>query len=140
MSRKRFRREKKFFDLTFETDDLAGFECRMAGVSLERFIEITKLANALQTPEGRTPENVERQFTIVGELLVDWNLDDDNGEVPCDYEHLKKEDFGFVQQIMAGYMQAMAGVPKASEDDSSSGGTSEQLSLGLGSASSAQGS
>jgi hypothetical protein len=136
VSRKRFRREKKLYALNFESDELDGFECLMGGVSLERFIEITQLSAALETPEGRTPENIERQFTVIGELLVSWNLDDEDGtEVPCDYEGLKKQDFGFVMAIMGGYMQAIASVPKASNSESPSGETSEELSLGLGSAS-----
>jgi hypothetical protein len=143
--KKRFTKQEKQYELTFETDDpadeMAGFECVMSGVSLKEFIEITQLSAALETPEGRTPENIEKQFTVIGDLLVDWNLDDETEQpVPCSYEGLKGLDIGFVMKIMSGYMQAITSVPKASGDDSPSGATSEELSLGLGSASTAQAS
>ena len=113
----RYRRERKLYQLNFEDDELAGFECVMSGVSLERFIEITQLASALETPEGRTPENIERQFTAMAEQLVSWNLDDDDDQpVPASYEGLKAQDFTFVQAIMQGYMQALSSVPKASSE------------------------
>ena len=131
-SGKRFRQQTKRYDITFEDGDLDGFECTMGGVSLERFVEITVLSTTLETPEGRTPENIERQFTILGELLISWNLDDEQGNaVPCDYDGLKKQDFGFVMAILKGWMTAVASVPKASQDDSNSGGPSPERSLGL---------
>jgi hypothetical protein len=128
-----YKREQKKYLLSFEDEDMEGFECLMAGVSLEKFIEITQLSAALETPEGRTPENIEKQFTVIGELIVRWNLEDEDGEpVAADFGGLKKQDFGFVMQIMSGYMQAIASVPKASNSDSSSGGKSEEeLMLGL---------
>jgi hypothetical protein len=138
---KRYKREPKRYDLTFEDGDLDGFECSMRGVSLERFVEITVLSSTLETPEGRTPENIERQFTILGELLVSWNLDDEHNQpVPCTYDGLKKQDFSFVMAILKGWMTAVASVPKASDDDLSSGATSPERSLGLVSQSQSQAS
>jgi hypothetical protein len=131
-AKKRFKREPKLFEITFEEGDLDGFEITMRGVSLERFIEIARLSAALETPAGRTPENIERQFTVLAELLVEWNLDDEkDNPVPATYDGLKQMDFADVMKIMGGYMQAIASVPKASKDDSSSGETLEEASLGL---------
>jgi hypothetical protein len=136
-SRKRFKREPRLYEINFEDGDLDGFEIIMRGVSLEGFIEIAQLSAALETPEGRTPENIEAQFTILAELLVEWNLDDaEDNPVPATYDGLKTQDFSDVMKIMGGYMQAIASVPKASENDSNSGGISQEQSLGLASLSS----
>lgn len=129
---KRFKREGKRYQLTFEDGDLDGFECTMRGISLEQFIEMSALEMALQTPDGRTPENIEKQFTFIGSLLVGWNLDaEDDTPVPASYEGLKSQDFEFVKQLMKAYMGAVAVVPKDSDSDSNDGGTSPERSLGL---------
>lgn len=141
MAGNRFKRERNLYQLNFEGTDLDGFEVVMKGVSLERFIDITKIASALETPEGRTPENIEAQFTVLSDLLVSWNLDDDDDQpVPATYDGLKQQDFSDVQRIMLGYMTAISSVPKASSDDSPSGATSEEASLGLGRLSAVQAS
>ena len=141
MAGKRFRRERKLYQLNFEDPELDGFECVMSGVSLERFVDITALAAELETPEGRTKENIEAQFTTLAGSMVSWNLDDDDGKpISCDYEGLRVQDFDFVMKIMLGWMQALASVPKASENGSPSGGISREQSLGLASVSRSQAS
>jgi hypothetical protein len=129
---KGFKLQSKLYQITFEDGDLDGLECTLKGVSLERFLELVTAADELTTPEGRTPENIEAQFSTLGELLTAWNLQDDDDEpVPPSYEALKKFDLSYVQQIMRAYMQAFSTVPKASDDDSPSGETSPERSLGL---------
>lgn len=136
MSGKRFRRERKLYQLTFEAEELDGFECIMAGVSLDKFVEITALAAVLETEEGRTRKNIEAQFTTLAACLESWNLDDDDGKpIPCDYEGLRIQDFDFVMAIMLGWMGAIASVPKASSETSPSGVISAVPPPGLGSAS-----
>ena len=131
MSRKRFRREKKLYALNFE--GIEGFddlEVTMAGVSLDKFLSMSRLLSDLSTPEGQTMENIEKQFEFIGELIASWNLDDEDGKpVPADYEGLKSQDFEFAQVIAQGYMQALSSVPKASNSNSNSGPSSEELSI-----------
>ena len=135
--RAKFRRERTLYDIKFEDDpELAGFWIRMRSVTLEEFVEVTELAAALETPEGRTKENIEKQFQVVGSHLAEWNYADEDGtEYPATYDGLKKLDFRDVMKILYGWMQALTSVPKSSSSDSSSGGTSEESSLGLGSVS-----
>ena len=129
---KRFRRERTLYQLHFEEPELDGFECVMSGVSLDAFIGVSALAAKLETPEGRTQENIEAQFTTLAGSMVSWNLDNDDGQpVPCDYEGLRVQDFDFVMKIKQGWMQALSSVPKASENDSPSGEISPERSLGL---------
>ena len=136
MAGKRFRRERKLYQLTFDDPELDGFECIMSGVSLDRFIEISALAAELETPAGRTRENIEAQFTTLAASLVEWNLDDEDGNaIPCDYDGLAAQDFDFVMKIMLGWMQALSSVPESLGKDSGSGATSPERSLGLASAS-----
>jgi hypothetical protein len=132
MAKKGFRLQAKRYQLTFEDGDLDGLECTMSGVSLEKFLEVAAAADALSTPEGRTPENIEAQFRMLGELLLSWNLtDDDDQPVEPSYEALKQFDFSYVQLILQAYLAAFSTVPKASDEPSSSGGTSPERSLGL---------
>jgi hypothetical protein len=141
MPGKRFKREPTLYLLTFEDPELEGFEVVMRGVSLERFLGISKLAAELETEAGRTPENIEKQFTVLADLLVSWNLDDDGDQpVPATYAGLKTQDFADVMKIMSGYMTAISSVPKASNETSPSGGISQEQSLGLARLSRAQAS
>lgn len=128
MSRKRFRREKKLYALNFEElDDFGGLEVTMSGVSLERFLSISRLQSQLSTPNGQTTENIEKQFEFIGSLIESWNLEDEDGKpVPPTYESLKQQDFEFAQVIAQGYFQALASVPKASNSNSNSGPLSEE--------------
>lgn len=137
----KFRRERKLYKIDFEDPDLQGFEVLMKGVSLERFIEVTELSSRLSEPGGQTRENVEAQYQMLADQIVSWNYADEDGEeYPADYDGLKRLEVQDVNKILQGWMQAMAGVPKDSKSGSPYGGTSEELSLGLGSASSALGS
>lgn len=132
-ARKRFKRERKQYDLTFEDGDLDGFECVLNGVSLDEFLEVAALEGALSTMEGRTRENIERQFTVLAEHMVSWNLDgDDDQPVPCVYAELRALDFDFALAIFRAWMRAMHTVPDDLGKDSSSGATSPEASLGLG--------
>ena len=131
-ARKRYKREPKKYDLTFEGGDLDGFECIMSGVSLDDFLDLASLESALSTPEGRTRENIERQFSVLGEHMASWNLDDDDDKpVPCTYEQLRTFDFDFALAIFRGWMRAMHTVPDDLGKESDSGGTSQEASLGL---------
>jgi hypothetical protein len=127
-----FKLQPKLYQVTFEEGDLDGLVCQFRGVSLEKFIEIAGLADALGSPEGRTPENIEAQFSLLGALLESWNLvGEDDRPVEASYEALKQFDYSYVQQIMRGYTRAFTAVPKASSENSPSGGTSPERSLGL---------
>lgn len=141
MAGRRFRRERKLYQLNFEGTDLDGLEVIMKGVSLERFIAFSRVAAELESADGRTIENIEAQFQFLAEALVSWNLDDEDGDpVPATYEGLKEQDISDVNAIMVGYMQAISSVPKALNSDSPSGGISEEQSLGLASLSSVRAS
>ena len=132
-ARKRFKRERRQYDLTFEGGELDGFECIMTGVSLDDFLDLASLEAELSTPAGRTRENIERQFSVLGEHMSSWNLDDDDDKpVPCTYEQLRTFDFDFALAIFRGWMRAMHTVPEDLGKESSSGGTSPERSLGLG--------
>ena len=132
MPKKGFKLQPKLYELKFEDGDLDGLQCTMKGVSLGRFLELTVAAEELQTPQGRTPENIEAQFTTMAELLVSWNLEDDEDQpITPSYEALKTFDFSYVQQILRAYMDAFSSVPKDSNETSNSGETSPERSLGL---------
>ena len=134
MAGKRFKREKKLYHLNFEAEELAGFECYAGGTTLEQFVELTALAEDMKTPEGRTKENIRKQFTTFADYLQSWNLDDDDDQpVPCTYEGLATQDFDFVMAIMMAWMSAIASVAAPLAGPSPSGGTSPEASLQLAS-------
>jgi hypothetical protein len=127
-----FKLQPKLYQVTFEDGDLDGLVCKFKGLSLEEYIAFVTLAESVTTPEGRTPENIEKQFVTLAELLVSWNLEDDDDQpVEPSYEALKKFDLTLVRQIMRGYTRAFTSVPKASNETSPSGETSPERSLGL---------
>ena len=128
----RFKRERKLYHLNFEAADLDGFECYASGTTLDQFVEITALAEELKTEEGRTKENIEKQFTVFAQHLKSWNLDDDDDQpVPCTYEGLAGQEFDFVMAIMMAWMAAIASVPDPLAGRSDSGETSPAPSLAL---------
>jgi hypothetical protein len=134
MTGQRFKREKKLYHLQFEAEDLAGFECYATGTTLEQFVEVTALSEELQTPEGRTKDNIEKQFTVFARFLKSWNLDDENDQpVPCTYEGLASQEFDFVMAIMMAWTAAIASVPAPLAEGSASGETSPEASLHLAS-------
>lgn len=129
---KGFKAQPMRYQVTFEDSDLDGLECVFRGMPLGEFIELVRLGDLLATREGRTPENIEAQYVRLSELLLSWNLeDDDDKPVKPAYEALQALDFRYVQQIMRGYMRAFTAVPKASNGDSPSGETSPEQSLQL---------
>lgn len=132
MAGQRFKREKKLYHLQFEAEELAGFECYATGTTLERFVEITALAEELKTPEGRTRDNIEKQFRTFAKYLEKWNLDDDDDQpVPCTYDGLASQEFDFVMAIMMAWMAAVATVHAPLAGPSPSGETSPEASLHL---------
>ena len=129
---KGFKLQPKHYQVTFEDGDLDGLVCEFKGLPLGEWLEFVALIETTSTKEGRTVENVEKQFTTLADLLVSWNLqDDDDQPVAPSYEALKTFDLSYVRQIMRGYTQASTAVPKASSETSDSGGTSPERSLGL---------
>ena len=129
---KGFKLEPKHYQVTFEDGDLGGLVCEFKGLPLGEYLEFVAQLDALSTPEGRTPENIEAQFATLAALLVSWNLEDDDDQpVPPSYDALKMFDLSYVRQIMRGYTRAFTAVPTASNETSGSGETSPERSLGL---------
>jgi hypothetical protein len=129
MAKKGFKRERKLYHLNFETDELDGFECFATGCTLEQFVEISALGEELKTEEGRTKENIEKQFTTFARFLTSWNLlDDDDEPVACTYKGLASQEFDFVMAIMMAWMKAIATVSDPLVSASPSGGTSPGVS------------
>ena len=129
---KGFKRDRKQYQLTFEDGDLDGFQVTANGLTLGEFVDVSALASALSTPEGRTRENIERQFVVLGDALVSWNLlDDDDQPIPCGYDGLKGQDVDFAMVIFRTWMKSMQTVPDELGKDSGSGETSPERSLGL---------
>ncbi len=127
-----FKLQPKHYRVTFEDGDLDGLVCEFRGLPLGEYLAFVAVAEAVGTKEGRTTENIEKQFATLADLLVSWNLHDaDDQPVEPSYEALKTFDLSYVRQMMRGYTQAFTAVPKASDETSSSGGTSPERSLGL---------
>lgn len=125
MPGKRFKREKRTYLLRFDPEefpDLDGFECYCRGATLEQFVGVAALSETLKTEEGRTEDNIRKQYEVFARFLQSWNLDDDDDQpVPCTYEGLATLEVDFVLAIQAAWQQALAGVPKASSETSPSG-------------------
>jgi len=69
---------------------------------LRRFIE----AQALQASQ-----DIEGLCQFVAEILVDWNLEDEDGAIPANYEGLIRVYPALVNNIITRWMEAQVSLP-----------------------------
>lgn len=125
-----YRRKPQVYKLRFEDEEYEGLVVRVRSLPLGQFLEITRLADEAEA----NPQQVEALLTAFASALVDWNLEEDgpDGEVwsvPADKNGLYRQDLDFVFMLIREWMQAIAGVPAPLGEGSTSGPTSEELSL-----------
>lgn len=79
----RFKRNSKIYKLTFDTDDeLHGLEVQIKSLPVGEFVAVTSLAETANA----SAEASTRLLHTLGDALVEWNLDDEDGTpVPAAY-------------------------------------------------------
>lgn len=85
-------------------DDFEGAEVRIKlDVTLEEFMFVQKL---------QADGNVEGVCEFVGALLIDWNLEDDDGNpLPANKEGARRATFAFIDRLLTEWVKAQTGVP-----------------------------
>lgn len=113
-----YRPEPKLYRLTF--DEHPGLVVRAKSCSAAQLLRVSELAE--NTEQGKELGGVRMLFGEFAEVLVSWNLEDQDGEpVPTTLEGLLAQDFDLVIALIDGWMEAVAGVPAPLEQPSSSG-------------------
>lgn len=126
-------KRKKTFKLTWADGEFEGLEVRVRSMSVERFLELGPLLEALDMDGLGTKEMGElrelfREFSTV---LVDWNLEDEDTDepVPCTAEAFLGQDIRFVNEVISRWAEHIAGVSGPLERPSPSGEPSPEASI-----------
>lgn len=120
-------RKPKVYRLVFDDPDFEGLEIRMrSSVTTGQYLDIEELISSGQ----RDRAAVERMFSVFADMLVDWNLEDDDGNpVPADLMALYSLDLGFVMSIIEAWTEVMVGVPAPLSNSSTGGDPLEEASI-----------
>lgn len=101
--------KRKVYNIKF--DDHEGLEVRATSTSTDAFIRISALAE-----DDHSNGDLIMLMTEFATVLKSWNLeeegpDDTRVPVPATLEGLMSLELDFVQEIINGWMEAVAGVP-----------------------------
>ncbi len=95
-------------------------------VSFERLMAI----QSIQEQDSQTNEDMVRY--LFDELVIEWNLEDDNGQpLPVDYKSAKKLPADFVGACVAAFGEAVGQPDAPLPEQSSNGLNPEELALSL---------
>jgi hypothetical protein len=114
--------KRKLYTLKWGEDhELHGLEVTTKGLSIEKLVELMKLAASI--PAEKDVETAAatggRLFGEFAKRLVAWNLEEDDGApVPATAEGVADQDFDFMLGVVTAWMDAVASVdtplPKSS--------------------------
>lgn len=136
-----FRPEPTIYNLAFEGTSLDGLHVRASCCSVAEYNEMLK---AVVVGGGQIDEHTLESNNRVLELfinhLVSWDLEDLAGQpVPTNRDGVYGQERPIIAQLITAWQIAMVSLPNPLRNDSPNGETSEELSLGLGSASESPG-
>lgn len=115
---------KTTYELVFTEGDMAGLLIRVKSLSVGDLLKVSKMAAAMGGSEANLSE-VSEIFRVFADCLVSWNLEDDIGEVPSDYDGVIAQDLDFVMKIVTAWMEKVGGgVDPTSQGASNGGATS----------------
>lgn len=112
-----------------EDHELHGLEIESRRVKMRELTDITSLAGA---PSATMTDQIGRASKLCekfAEVLLAWNLEDEEGAVPCTYEGLMEQDIQFVLQVVKAWIDAVSGVPAPLQRPSGDGEPSPVASL-----------
>lgn len=99
-----YRPPRKIYKLDFAGTEYEGLEVSMRGVTVGEELE--------QESRRGTPGFGRYIFDLMASLLVEWNVEDDNGEpVPATRDGVLTQDSTMVQSILEALQAAVSGVP-----------------------------
>lgn len=126
-----YKREPKLYRLKFADGDFEGLEVTLRGLNTGQFLEMSKLAKSVSADKANVDmDAAELMFRNVAHALVEWNLEDWNGDpVPATYEGVTSQDLDLNMKIITEWVGAMAAVDTPLPVGSSSGAISPEASL-----------
>jgi hypothetical protein len=110
-----FKPPRKIYNLDFAGTEYDGAHVRMRGVTVGEEMHI----NELRANNDRGA--VQELFKAVVGLLVDWDIEDDNGPVPTTFEGVSSQDSTFIGAVLNAFFAAASGVPAPLPEGSHSG-------------------
>jgi hypothetical protein len=118
-----FRPPRKIYNLDFAGTDYDGAHVRMRGTTVREEIRI----NDLRASED--PNSIRELFEAMVELLIDWDIEDDDGPVPTTLEGVTSQDSSFISAVITALQTAVAGVEAPLPESSPSGELSAVASI-----------
>jgi hypothetical protein len=117
-----YRPKRKTYRLDFTGTEYEGLAVTMRGLTVGEELELEELRS--QDGGGR------RIFEMMTGLLVEWNVEDDNGQpVPATLDGICTQDSTLVMAILDAAQQAASGVPDPLPNGSPSGEPSPVASI-----------
>jgi hypothetical protein len=84
-------------------------------------IPFGKVRRLLRLLDDETSEVMEEISAQLGNALVSWNLEDEDGPVPATLEAIEEQDFSLVMSVVNSWLSAITGVSDDLGKDSPSG-------------------
>jgi hypothetical protein len=118
---------KKTYKLKFENPDRDGLEVYTKPVSLGEQMHFAELS---QRADNDDLAAFEELLQMLAGNIESWNLEDDEDQpMPVSVESLKAQERNLVLEIIEGWFQAQTGVPAPLSGGSTSGDTSQVVSI-----------
>lgn len=109
----------KRYELDFTGTDYEGLEVTLKGLSTGQFLQLQK---AMPGAAAGDPDAAEILITTYQKSIVEWNVEDDLGEpVKPTFDNVMEQDLSMTLYVVAGWMNAIAGVKADLGKDSTSG-------------------
>lgn len=103
-----YKRAKKVYNLVFADPDMEGLEVKARSMPLG---DLMAMADTIDNIDKATIGDVDGMLAKFAEVLVSWNLeDDDDMPVPTTLDGLKSQDQEFVFAVVVSYINAVTGV------------------------------
>ncbi|GAA1749394.1 hypothetical protein [Nonomuraea bangladeshensis] len=103
-----YKRARKVYNLQFADPEMDGLEVRARSMPLG---DLMTMADTIDNLDKATLADVDGMLATFAEVLVSWNLeDDDDRPIPATVEGLKGQDQEFVFAIVGAYVNAVSGV------------------------------
>lgn len=99
-----FKFKQRVARLVFEDEDYAGAEVRVQlDFPIGEFMAIQRLQS--------DPDSTEALCRFVASILVDWNLEDEKGALPADYEGVLRVPPLFIRRLSEELVKALTEPP-----------------------------
>jgi hypothetical protein len=133
----KYKRTKTLYELAFEDEEMDGLVVVMKALSVDGLLKVSEMAAGIGDKDEPDLAQVDGMFKVFAKHLVSWNLEDDIGDVPPDYDGVVAQDLPFVLKIINAWMEKVGGGVDPTSPAASNGGetSAEELPPGLASGS-----